>query len=130
MSQWQWLMSSFERPTFSEPKSIATGAVLNCRRIVRAPLRAGAIRAATRGGLAAVVPTHQTAVGHGFCHGFIFFCVCQQLCRADGRTRFAECDFVGIHDAQMRGSEVAHGAGGGSNVERISRCHEHYAQIV
>jgi len=35
-SQRQWLMSSFDRPTFSEPKRIATGPARNWRRMARA----------------------------------------------------------------------------------------------
>ena len=54
----------------------------------------------------------------------------QQAGGADGRLRFAKCGFVGIHDAQAHDSKIAHGAGGGSDVERVARGYQHYAETV
>jgi hypothetical protein len=39
--------------------------------------------------------------------------------------RLAESDLIAIDNAEAEKSEVAHGASGGSDVERIARGHEH-----
>src|SRR5581483_2329670 len=44
--------------------------------------------------------------------------------------RFAKRDLVRIHDAQVHEAEVAHGAGGGADVQRIARRNQDDAQAV
>ena len=43
---------------------------------------------------------------------------------------FTKSQFVGIHDAKMEETEVAHGPGGGADVERIARVDEDDAQVI
>jgi len=43
---------------------------------------------------------------------------------------FTKGQFVWIHDAKMEEAEVAHGAGGGANIERIARVDEDDAQVI
>ena len=45
-------------------------------------------------------------------------------------TCFAEGQLIGIHDAKMEEAKVAHGAGGGANVEWIARLDKDDAQVV
>jgi hypothetical protein len=47
-----------------------------------------------------------------------------------GRACFTKSQFVGIDDTKMEEAEVAHGAGGGADVERIARVDEDDAQVV
>jgi hypothetical protein len=49
---------------------------------------------------------------------------------ADRGVRFAKGQFVGVHDAEVEESEVAHGAGGRADVEGIARVDEDDAQVV
>ena len=122
ISQWQWLRSSLDRPNFSDPNKQRHRA---CRSTVcesrLAPLPIGEKDAAACGGAprwspppacsrplaSATLPNSCASVHHRGC--------------AHGGNRLAKRHFVGIDDAQMRESEIAHGAGGGADVERIAR---------
>jgi hypothetical protein len=73
---------------------------------------------------------NESAIRDGFGDGFELRGLCKQRLSADGGTRFAEGQFVGIHDAQMEEAEVAHRASGGANVERIARVDENDVQMV
>ena len=43
---------------------------------------------------------------------------------ADSGTRFAKGQVIRVHNAKMEETEVAHGAGGGADVERVARVDE------
>ena len=45
-------------------------------------------------------------------------------------TRFAIRGVVGIYQAQMGAAEIAHGAGGGADIQRIARGYQDDAEIV
>ena len=49
---------------------------------------------------------------------------------ANGGACFAKSDVVGIHHAQVEKAEVAHGAGGRADVERVSRGNQHHTKLV
>jgi len=73
---------------------------------------------------------NEGAIRNGFGNGFELFSAVKQWRGANGGTRFAEGQLVGIHDAKMKETEVAHGASGGANVERIAGLDEDDAQVV
>ena len=73
---------------------------------------------------------NEGAIRNGFGNGFELFSAVKQWRGANGGTRFAEGQVVGIHDAKMKETEVAHGASGGANVERIAGLDEDNAQVV
>ena len=50
--------------------------------------------------------------------------------RAYGGTRFAKRQVIRIDHAQIAEAEIAHGASGSANVERIARGHQDHAQAV
>ena len=59
-------------------------------------------------------------VGDGVGHVIEFFrCLEDGLC-VDGRASFAKGDVVGMDDAEMLESEVGHGAGRRTDVERVA----------
>ncbi len=70
------------------------------------------------------------AVRDGFGHGFELLCADEHRRGSDGGTRFAKRQFIGIHDTKMEETEVAHGAGGRADVERVARIDEDDAQAV
>jgi len=73
---------------------------------------------------------NKSAICDGFGNGFEFRGLCKQRFSTNGGTRFAEGQFVGIHDAKMEETEVTHGARSGANVERIAWLDEDDAQVV
>lgn len=70
------------------------------------------------------------AVRDGFGDGGEFFGGGENRGSADGGARFAEGQFVGIHDAEVEEAEVAHGASGCADIERIARVDEDDAEAV
>ena len=64
---------------------------------------------------------HQRAIGDGFGDGRIFARLLQNGVRFHGRAGFAESDIVRIHQTKFGEAEIAHGAGGGSDIQRIAR---------
>jgi len=64
---------------------------------------------------------NEGAILDGFRDGLELSCSGQQRRGADGGTGLAKGQFVGIHDAQVEKAEVAHGARGGADVERVAR---------
>ena len=72
----------------------------------------------------------QRTIGHGFGNGLEFFRACEHGGGAHGGARFAERDLVGIYDAQAKETEIAHGAGGGADIERVARAYQDDAQGV
>jgi hypothetical protein len=59
---------------------------------------------------------NERAIRDGFGDCFEFFGAGEQRLRPYGGTCFAERQFVGIHDAKMGKTEVAHGAGSSADV--------------
>ena len=73
---------------------------------------------------------HERAVSDGVGNGSVFLGVPQNLSATYCRTRVAKGAIKRIHNPQVRAPEVAHGAGGRANVERISRRNEDDAQAI
>jgi hypothetical protein len=73
---------------------------------------------------------NEGTIRDGFGDGFEFRSLCKQRRSANGGTRFAESQFIGVHNAQMEEAEVTHGASGGANVERVAWLDEDDAQAV
>src|ERR1700728_2650793 len=67
---------------------------------------------------------------NGFCDTLIFLRVGQQLRRPDRRTSLAKRRVVGIDDAQMMKSKVAHRARGCADIKRIARSHQYHAKTI
>ncbi|HEX2713255.1 MAG TPA: hypothetical protein VHM88_13730 [Candidatus Acidoferrales bacterium] len=72
----------------------------------------------------------ESTVGDGFRDGFEFFSASEKGRSSDGGTSFAESKFVGIDDAEVGETEVAHGAAGGANVERVARGNKNDTETV
>ena len=72
----------------------------------------------------------ESAVCHGFGETLELFGTGKKRRGADGRARFTKSQFVRIHDAKMEKAEIAHGAGGGADIERIARIDEDDAQAI
>ena len=121
MSQWQCDMSSFDRPNFSEPNSSATGRRGKFPGDELAAVFQTPQRVFQHAGPDGRGADHQRAIGHGLGDGRIFAGLFQHGVRFHGRASFAEGDGVGIHQTKFGEAEVAHGAGGGPDIERIAR---------
>ena len=72
----------------------------------------------------------QCAIRYGFGDSLELFGEGEQRRGADGGTRLAKSQFIWVHHAKMEESEIAHGAGGGADVEGIARTDEDDAQAV
>jgi hypothetical protein len=59
---------------------------------------------------------NQAAIGDGFLNGGAFLGLTQERRSTYGGAGFAKGFFVGVDDAKMRGTEVAHGASHGTDV--------------
>jgi hypothetical protein len=73
---------------------------------------------------------HERAVRDGFGHALELFRAREQRRSSHSGTRFAPRHFVRVHHAQAKKAEVAHGASGGADVERVARTHQDDAQTV
>ena len=93
--------------------------------VFQAPERLLQCPVADRGGA-----DDQRAIGHGFGNGFELFGACEHVRRTDGGARLTKRGLVRIHDAQVAEAEVAHGAGGRADIQRVARRDEHDAQAV
>src|SRR5580698_2225772 len=51
----------------------------------------------------------ERAIAHGVGHGRKDFRIFQQVGCANGRSRLAKCEIMGVHHAQTQKTEVAHG---------------------
>src|SRR5260370_29184647 len=71
---------------------------------------------------------NERAVRDCFGERFEFFGAGEQRRGADGGTRLAKSQLVGVYHAKMEESEVAHGASGGADVGGIARNDEYEAQ--
>jgi hypothetical protein len=69
------------------------------------------------------------AVGDGFGDGFEFFGAGEERHGADGGTGFAEGWIVRVDDAQVEEAEIAHGPGGGADIERVARGNQDDAEL-
>ena len=72
----------------------------------------------------------QRAIRDGFGHRCVLFRPREHLGRADGRTRVAKRRRVRVHDAQAGKAEIAHGARGRADVERVARGDKNDAQAI
>jgi hypothetical protein len=72
----------------------------------------------------------ERAILDSLSNGLEFFGPGKQRCSANRGTRLAESQFIGTHDAEMKKAEIAHGAGGGTDVEGVARRYKNDAQEV
>ena len=72
----------------------------------------------------------ERAVGDGCGESFVDFGGLENFCRADRRARALESYVVGMHEAEAGKSEVADGAGGGADVQRVARVDENDSEIA
>ncbi len=72
----------------------------------------------------------ERAVSDGFSEGGELFGALQHLGRTDRGAGFAESDLVRPDNAKVEEPEVAHGSGGGAEVERVAGADEHQAEVV
>ena len=72
----------------------------------------------------------ESAVRHGFGNSLELFGASEKRRGAHSGACFTKSQFVGVDDAKMEETEVAHGAGGSANVERIARVDEDDAQVI
>lgn len=75
-------------------------------------------------------PNNKGAILDSFSDGLELFRSGEQRRGADGGTGLAKGQFVGVHDAKMEKAEVAHGARGGADVERVARGDKYNPQPV
>src|SRR5579863_6388234 len=73
---------------------------------------------------------YKHTVRYGVGHALVFPRPAEQLGSADSGSRFTKGDFVWIYYSQVGETEIAHGAGGRAEVERIARRHQHHAKIA
>lgn len=73
---------------------------------------------------------HERAVSDGFGDGREFFGVLEKVGSADCAHGLPKSWREGIDDAQLRYSEIAHGAGRRTDIERVTGGDEHHAQTV
>ena len=72
----------------------------------------------------------ERTISDGFGHARVLFRVGEQLGSTDGGAGRAKCGVVGIHDAQIGETEIAHSASSGADVKRVARGHQDDAQTV
>jgi hypothetical protein len=74
---------------------------------------------------------NQRAIGNSLGNGLEFLRVGKNVSRgAHGRAGAFKGYVIGIYDAEVKESEVAHGAGGRADVQRIARVDEDDSQTV
>ena len=73
---------------------------------------------------------HQRTIRYCIADAGVLLRSSQQLASADGGTSFPERNFVRVHQAQVGTAEVAHGAGSGTDIQRVARRNQDYAQII
>jgi len=72
----------------------------------------------------------ECAILDGFGEGLELFGAGEQRRGANRGARLAKSQLVGVYYAKMEETEVAHGAGGGTDIERITRADEDDAQAI
>jgi len=73
---------------------------------------------------------NEGAIFDGLGNGLEFRGLREQRLSANGGTRLAKSQFVGIHHTKMEKAEVAHRTSGGANVERIARGDKNDSQAI
>ena len=73
---------------------------------------------------------NECAIGDGFRDGFEFCGLREKRLGADSGTRFAKSQLIRIDNAKVEEAEIAHGASGCADVERIARSHKNDTQAV
>ena len=73
---------------------------------------------------------NEVAILDGFSEGLELSGTHEQRRGADGGTRFSKSQLVGVHHTKMEEAKVAHGSGGGADVEGIPRFDEDDAQVI
>jgi hypothetical protein len=73
---------------------------------------------------------HERAFGHSVPDGSEFLGTGQNRSATHGGARLAKGALERVDNPQVRAPEIAHGAGGRANVERISRRNENDAQAI
>ena len=74
-------------------------------------------------------PDHQGAISYRFGNTIKLLGSFQQRRTAHGRASLAECEPVGIDDAQTATSKVTHGTGRRADIQRIPRAHQHDDEV-
>jgi len=72
----------------------------------------------------------ECAILDGFGEGLELFGAGEQRRGANRGARLAKSQLVGVYYAKMEETEVAHSAGGGADIERITRADEDDAQAI
>ena len=75
-------------------------------------------------------PHNERAIGDRIGHGFEFFRLRKDRRSSHGGACLAKRHLVEIHDAKVKESEVAHGASGSANIERVARAYQDNAEKV
>ena len=73
---------------------------------------------------------HQRAIRYRFRDAAELLRIGQQRGCADSGACFPKGGLIGINDAQMQKSEIAHGPRGGADIERIARGDKDYTQMI
>src|SRR5580698_8642160 len=73
---------------------------------------------------------HESAICNGVSDILELFGTSENISCADCGTRLAKGWSIRIDNPQMREAEVAHGAGGRANVQRIAGRDQHHAEMV
>lgn len=73
---------------------------------------------------------NEGAVRDGFGDGLEFFGAGEQRRGADGGSRLAKCQLIGVHHTKMEEAKVAHGAGRRADVEGVARGDKDDTQTV
>ena len=115
------LFRTKEKGDAAAPEALADEA----RGFVEAPDGVPQFAAADGGG-----SDDEGAVCDGVGHGLEFLGAGEQRRSSDSGTRFAKRQLERIHHPEMKEAEIAHGAGGGADVQRVARIHEDDAQVV
>ena len=72
----------------------------------------------------------ESAVRDSFGESLEFFGAGEKRRGAHSGACFPKSQFVGIYDAKVEETEIAHGTGGGANVEGVARVDEDDAQVI
>jgi hypothetical protein len=106
ITQWQWLRSSLESPTFSPERMVQISSA--------------------DGGSA----DDERAIGDGFGHRFELLGTGKHVGCTDRGFRLTEGRRVGIHHAQAENAEIAHRPCGRADVQRVARGDEDDVKAV
>lgn len=72
----------------------------------------------------------QRAIRDGLGNGLELIRLREQVRGAHCGLRLAEAGVVDVDQAKAVSAEIAHGPGGGADVERIARAHQHYDETI